>query len=98
VQAFFLYPIIVCSSDIRKFVLCPFVDKKETNGCFSFANRLNGLNVLNGLSHLCIIQHTKYTVKKLKSHVGMSKFPICATVFHTEFDRFFFSVCAFSFL
>jgi hypothetical protein len=29
VQAFFLNPFIVCSSDIRKFIVCPFVDKKK---------------------------------------------------------------------
>jgi hypothetical protein len=33
----------------HEFVVCPFVDE-ETNGNWSFANGLNGLD---GLAHLC---------------------------------------------
>jgi hypothetical protein len=36
----------------RKFTACPIVDK-ETNGSYPSANRLNALNRLNGLAHLC---------------------------------------------
>jgi hypothetical protein len=49
-QVIFLNPCTVCSSCTRKFVICPFVDE-ETNGSYPFANGLNGLYGLHGLTH-----------------------------------------------
>ncbi len=48
-QAIFLIPYSVCSLCKQKFAVCPVVCK-ETNG--SSADRQNGLNGLNGVSHL----------------------------------------------
>jgi hypothetical protein len=48
-QTIFLIPFTVCSSYKWKFVICPCLDK-ETSGYYLFAN---GLNILNGLAHLC---------------------------------------------
>jgi hypothetical protein len=50
-KAIFLDPFTLCSECKWKFVVCPLVDE-ETNGSYPFAN---GLNVLNGFAHLCII-------------------------------------------
>jgi hypothetical protein len=42
-QAVFLHPFTVFSLCKRKCVVCQFVDKKQTNGSYPFANGLNGL-------------------------------------------------------
>ncbi len=47
-------PLLVMQTE----VVCLFLNE-ETNGSYPFANRLNGLNRLNGFSHLCI-QDTIY--------------------------------------
>ncbi len=47
-QAIFFNPFAVCSSCIRKFVVCPFV-YAETNVSYPFAIGLNGLNGLADL-------------------------------------------------
>ncbi len=52
-QAISLNLFTVCSSCKWKVVDGPFVDE-ETNGSYSFANGLNGLNRPNGLANLCI--------------------------------------------
>jgi hypothetical protein len=47
----FLHPFTICSSYKQKIVVGPFVDK-ETDGSYLFANGLNGLN---GLAHLWML-------------------------------------------
>ncbi len=39
---------------IVKFINCPFVDEEANRRSCSFAN---GLNVINGFAHLCVLVH-----------------------------------------
>ncbi len=71
-RAYFLNPFTAHSSYKWKFVVCPFVDKKQTGYPF--------VNGLNGLAHICL------PIKKVRivstSNVGMhSFFPYSAIAF-----------------
>ncbi len=48
-QENFLNPFTICSLCKRKFVVCPFADKKTNRSC-PFTNGLNGLNGVACLS------------------------------------------------
>ncbi len=67
-QAIFLNPFTICSWYKRKFVTCPGVDE-ETKINYLLAN---GLNILNGLAHLCPAQKPHYTAGAFKAILRMS--------------------------